>query len=315
MGLRRLSTGEVGVAGSADTINAGGQKIVSDFNELYKAYGDHNLLQVIQDPTDSEEYITVHPAGYHQRHALSVYSTPVETGSMHDIDSALYSAGTTLTIKLPTIVSSLTGVSNTSGKYARIGDKIEFQDTADSWSIVPLLFTAATGQTIDGLGTFKMSQSYCRIVLTCTSATAWSSKIEPISGILGKGAIEKSLVLTSGTTNYIELCNISSYDVLKLVVYAYEYSPSTSSSLNWSSCEMMVLNNQDSTMNSRYAVTETGSFLELGTTIQNGVLWLTAKQLTNSSRVILTVTSVQASKALGVYRSIVDKKMNVTWDI
>lgn len=313
MGLRRLSTGEVGIPGSADTVNAGGQKIAGNFHELYNAYGDLQLVGVYKDVEEQEEYITLHTTGYHQRHAITDYANPVATGSMHDIDSSL-SIEPILDVQLPEIVKSYTGMDSTKN-YARIGDKIEFMDTASSWSVNPIRFSAKVNQFIDSQSTLLVDQSYCKIIFTCIDDITWTYKIEPIAGIRGKSAIDESVVLDGTGVNFIPLSTTNSYDLLKLIVYASEYSPVSQTSINWSSCEILILNDKTSTVSTRYSINETNTVVDIGTTIQDGFIGITATQVNPESRVLLTVTSVQAIKARGVFRSIVDRKLSIAWDL
>lgn len=82
-----IDVGEIGNASTGDILFDGGEKINKNFNAIYNAFGDQRKMDVNegQGPTGQR----IHATGYYQKaENNSVYSTPVLTGTCHDIDTS-----------------------------------------------------------------------------------------------------------------------------------------------------------------------------------------------------------------------------------
>ncbi|QQG32116.1 baseplate wedge tail fiber connector [Citrobacter phage CkP1] len=90
-----IDVGEIGNASTGDILFDGGEKLNSDINAIYNAFGDQRKMTLDdgQGPTGQ----VIHATGYYQKAVTnSEFVTPVQNGSMHDIDTSSDAAVVTL---------------------------------------------------------------------------------------------------------------------------------------------------------------------------------------------------------------------------
>jgi hypothetical protein len=82
-----IDVGEIGNASTGDILFDGGEKLNSNMNAIYNAFGDQRKMTLDEGQGTSGQVI--HATGYYQKatNNSQEYATPVPNGSMHDIDT------------------------------------------------------------------------------------------------------------------------------------------------------------------------------------------------------------------------------------
>lgn len=248
MGRKPLNTGQVSVPGSGDTIHDGGNKLRDNFTELYNAFGDQRLSGVVK--SGSEEWIRPHATGYFQHKPLSFYASALTPGSMYDIDSTL-SAGY-FPVRLPVI-----GQQN---GQAKRGERIVLQDTISSWGTVPVRVEASSGQSITGSsqdGYYRLNENRLRATFIVVNdelgSERWSVKVESVAGNEGAD-INTTQEIPYGGLARVDLHATSSYNTVKVLVYAESVNISDQQVAKRSCFEMHIMNAGGDILSTRYAV-------------------------------------------------------------
>lgn len=303
MGLRRLSTGEVGVPGSGDTVNAGGQKLRHNFIEAFSAFSDQRLLGEIKNPLTGEEWAEAHSCGYYQVHEPGYYQNTLSTGTLHNIDTSEHTL-TTLNLYLPQIIDNYTG-KDPNYNYARRGDKIKIIDTANSWNTFPITINAFSGQLINGSSSYTSSESMSELILTVAqinSVDQWvvdrnsltiSSSDTPVFNV--------TKILDPVDDTVIPIASKFSYNVIKLILYFSEYSAATSSTVNRSSCEVFAMINGNEIITVTSNVNETAKISDFGLEIIDNLVCFVGSPL-SSNRCTVNISILNSLTAIEPYK-------------
>lgn len=249
MGRKILNTGQVSVPKSGDTIHAGGEKIKDNFDELYKTFGDQRLVSTVKN--NSEYWIRPHATGYFQHKTLSSYASSVESGSMHDIDSTLSSGN--FPVRLPVI-----GKQN---GQAKRGERIMIQDTVGSFGTVPVYIYPSSGQAITGAnsngGYYILAEDRLRATLVVVNddvgSERWEVKVESVSGT-DAVSISKTVEVQYNETVRMDLHARTSYNAVKLLVYAEQIKNADNQIDDRSAFEIQIMHSETDVYSTVYSV-------------------------------------------------------------
>lgn len=195
-----IDTGEIGNASTGDILFDGGNKINSDFNAIYNAFGDQRKMAVANGTGVDGQII--HATGYYQKHSIAEYATPVKVGTRHDIDTS--------TVGVKVII-----------ERGELGDCVEFINSNGSISVTNPL----TIQAIDSIkgvsGNLVVTSPYSKVTLRCISSdnstSVWNYSIESMFGQKESPAEGTWNISTSGSVD-IPLFHRTEYNMAKLLV-------------------------------------------------------------------------------------------------
>lgn len=162
-----IDTGEIGNASTGDILFDGGNKINDNINAIYNAFGDQRKMSL-----DNGQGATVgqviHATGYYQKSTSALdYQTPVENGSMHDIDTTSGAVQITLS------------------KGVR-GEAVFFCNSNGSFSTTRPLTIDANDNFINVGRTIKITSPYVFVKCWCISdsdgRSVWDYSIESMFG-------------------------------------------------------------------------------------------------------------------------------------
>ncbi|EFW3083890.1 hypothetical protein FVR62_00120 [Shigella flexneri] len=195
-----IDTGEIGNASTGDILFDGGNKINSDFNAIYNAFGDQRKMAVANG-TGADGQI-IHATGYYQKRSIAEYATPVKVGTRHDIDTS--------TVGVKVII-----------ERGELGDCVEFINSNGSISVTNPL----TIQAIDSIkgvsGNLVVTSPYSKVTLRCISSdnstSVWNYSIESMFGQKESPAEGTWNISTSGSVD-IPLFHRTEYNMAKLLV-------------------------------------------------------------------------------------------------
>lgn len=307
MGLRDVNTGQLGVSGSGDTVNAGGVKIESDFIEIYRAFGDRRLTDYKVGTSSNELYIRPHACGYHQVPNISNISNELQAGIKYDIDTQEYT-DTELSLYLPKIIKSYSN--SPDGNYARRGDVIIISDSANSWNQFNIILNAYSGQKISRRDSIRLS-SHSTVTLTVVQTDSeeleWAIRYDTISGYKSGALIDSTYNFENAVRQDIKIGKVQDFNLVKLILFCDEYSPVTQSVINVSCSEILMLNTGDMT---RYAVNETNPIYELDTFIDDDVVYMKVIPKTGN-KVQFSIKSIGVIKTRSTERVPVYRRLNI----
>lgn len=310
MGLRILNTGELGVSGSGDTVNAGGVKIEADSTELYDVFGDQRLRDIYMDGTsDDELYIRPHATGYYQ--VPEDGSIELKSGFKYDINTQDYT-DTNLSIQLPEIIQSYTQVTDTDGNYARRGDIIEISDSANSWGQFNLIIIPYGNQTIEQQSQqIVSSQSTVKltVIRNDSDVLEWAIRYDPVSGYKSGSLVDKTVQLENALSQDILIGKTTDFNVGKFIIFSDEYSPVTQSIINVESCELVLMNTTDMV---RYADTNTSKLFTLTPFITDDEVYLRVNP-TSSNLTTFSIKSIGVVKDISTERIPVFRRTNIRY--
>lgn len=199
---KRIDIGTVGNASTGDILYDGGEKINSNFDELYNTFGDRRRF----DTDKGVGRQTLHATGYYQKRPRSEYAgSPVELGSMHDIDT---STGT-LSLILP---------------KGKAGEGIEIINSNGSFSVANALnIRPQSGDAILGhQSSANITQPYSRVIVWCVSVqgnkSTWRIGIESMFTDTTT-PLDKTVQVTQTATN-VAICGKNEYNTVKLITSA-----------------------------------------------------------------------------------------------
>ena len=195
-----IDTGEIGNASTGDILFDGGNKINSDFNAIYNAFGDQRKMAVANG-TGADGQI-IHATGYYQKHSIAEYATPVKVGTRHDIDTS--------TVGVKVII-----------ERGELGDCVEFINSNGSISVTNPL----TIQAIDSIkgvsGNLVVTSPYSKVTLRCISSdnstSVWNYSIESMFGQKESPTEGTWNISTTGSVD-IPLFHRTEYNMAKLLV-------------------------------------------------------------------------------------------------
>lgn len=197
-----IDTGEIGNASTGDILFDGGNKLNDDINAIYNAFGDQRKMKL--NNGQGKDGQTIHANGYYQKaDSADYYSTPVDLGTMHDIDTT---AG---------------GVLVTLSK-GKLGEAVSFINSNGSISVNNPLTIQAIDSFIGVNGNLVITSPYCEVVCRCISESSqegsiWNYSIRSMFG--------QQQVPTEGTWSVnldgsatVPLFHKSEYNSAKLLV-------------------------------------------------------------------------------------------------
>ncbi|ARW57584.1 baseplate wedge tail fiber connector [Kosakonia phage Kc304] len=197
-----IDTGEIGNASTGDIIFDGGNKINSNFNSIYNAFGDQRLFST----NEGEERQTIHATGYYQKVTeQSQFGAEVPMGSLVDVDS---NSGPMLA-RLP---------------RGKMGEGMVFINSNGSFNQTNPLIIQPTGSFVNvgGDGTLRVTDPYTRVLVWCISDTdgiyRWDHSIENLFGHKVT-PIDKTYSLNS-TVQEIRIAFRDEFNTVKLLLTA-----------------------------------------------------------------------------------------------
>lgn len=195
-----IDTGEIGNASTGDILFDGGNKINSDINAIYNAFGDQRKMATANGTGANGQ--TIHATGYYQKHTAIEYATPIKVGTMHDIDTS--------TGGIKVIIDK-----------GQVGDAVEFINSNGSVSVNNPL-TIQAQDSIRGIsGDLVITNPYSKVVLRCissdASAAVWNYSQESMFGQKETPAEGTWSVGAAGSVA-IPLFHRSEYNMAKMLV-------------------------------------------------------------------------------------------------
>ena len=217
-----VDTGDEGVEGTGDTLYQGGTSINRNLNSLYNAFGDYRIFRA--DANQGNQQMTIHSAGYYQKHTRSYYSgqenpsgNPVDFGSMHDLSVTRDGAGD-LIITLP-------------AGNGHAGEYIDFINIDGSIGLGAgkevTIRTSGSGDSIGLAGTqMKLQKSYFHLRLwvdkSSPTGSHWAFKMD---SVIGDNSIPYQTTISNiaaGTSKEVVLFNKSQYNLTKHLIHVTE---------------------------------------------------------------------------------------------
>lgn len=162
-----IDVGEIGNASTGDILFDGGEKLNSNMNAIYNAFGDQRKMS-LADGTGADGQ-KIHATGYYQKaDTRDYYALPVELGSMHDIDTT--DGGVIVTLD--------------KGKQ---GEAVEFINSNGSISVNNPLTVIPQNSFKNLAGNLTVTAPFTRIVCRCISdstqeGSVWDYSIESLFG-------------------------------------------------------------------------------------------------------------------------------------
>lgn len=198
-----IDTGQVGNPSTGDPLYDGGVKLNQVINNLYNAFGDVRLLT----GNEGVGSMILHGTGYYQKLPRTYYSgTPIELGSMHDMDTL----SGAITVVLPA---------------GKLGEGCYFINTNGSISVDrPLVFRPQVGDGIKGVqDQLYITSPYTEVKLWCVkkegAVSTWDYSIDSMFGSKTMPVDTTRLVLKT-TTTAIPLFGYSEFSGAKLMIYS-----------------------------------------------------------------------------------------------
>lgn len=230
---KRIDTGEVGNASTGDILFDGGNKINDVFDAIYDTFGDQRLSAVNHGIGRQ----VLHATGYYQKHTRQYYAgSPIELGSMHDIDT---SAGA-ITAILP---------------KGKLGEGVVIMNSNGSFSVsTPLNIRTQSGDGIVGYGNeASITQPHSKVTIWCTAVegarTTWRLGVESIFTDTTT-PLDRTVNVTTAPTN-VEIASKSEFNTIKLLTSA---TNSAGSKLRSSEVLLMIDQRENKVYSTEYAV-------------------------------------------------------------
>lgn len=182
-----IDVGEIGNASTGDILFDGGEKLNSNINAIYNAFGDQRKM-----PLDDGQGTTgqvIHATGYYQKLANSEFATAVQNGAMFDIDNT----------DLPAVVTLTKGVR---------GEGVKFINSNGSVSVSKPLTIVPSDSFVGLSGPLVVTAPYAEVTVWCISdeggRSVWNYRIrnmfgdyhDPVQGtwqIPGSGSVKANL--------------------------------------------------------------------------------------------------------------------------
>lgn len=182
-----IDVGEIGNASTGDILFDGGEKLNSNINAIYNAFGDQRKMPLDdgQGPTGQ----VIHATGYYQKLANSEFATAVQNGAMFDIDNT----------DLPAVVTLTKGVR---------GEGVKFINSNGSVSVSKPLTIVPSDSFVGLSGPLVVTAPYAEVTVWCISdeggRSIWNYRIrnmfgdyhDPVQGtwqIPGSGSVKAML--------------------------------------------------------------------------------------------------------------------------
>lgn len=178
--------------GTGDYLRRGGEKINSNFTEIYNQLGDGQIP---------------HAAGAWKRYSAVGTTLNVIFGDAYTIDTT----GGAITVKLPT------------GKPSDYGRVIRLRDVNGSWAVNPVSLVAGGTDTVKGSSSkHKLWRNYLDAELVYCSPGKWEyAENKLVSGISSTNmatVATKEIIATAGQTDFSDIFE-SSYNASAIEVY------------------------------------------------------------------------------------------------
>lgn len=315
MGRQTLNTGEVGISGTGDTINAGGAKLEHNFKEVYSVFGDRRLEGVLKEgTTDDETWIRPYGTGYYQIPSSDELESPLEIGLRYEINSQDYT-DTTLAIHLPEIIETYVG-KPVDGSYARRGETIEISDSMGSWGQFPLVLIPSSGQLIEGQSSIMVDRpgNQMRLCVMLINGTLqWKIRFDPLYGSVGSSLLEETITIPSNTPITFEVAKASSFKLIKFMIYVNEYSASDLQNVNWSASELLLMSTGDSVITTRFSVVESDDLVTINPYVDNGMIMMEVVPRETTNFMTFTIKTVQTVETRDPIRIPVYRRTNMRW--
>ena len=199
---KRIDTGVVGNPSTGDILYDGGNKINDNFDAIFDAFGDQRL----KDVDHGAGRQVIHATGYYQKKSRQSYAgSPVDIGSLHDIDTT---QGAIIAI-LP---------------KAKVGEGVVFINSNGSLSTnTPLTIRTQAGDSLSGFaGDATITQPYSRISVWCTAVEGtrctWRVGIESMF-VDNTTPLDRTVNVTAVASN-VAIVSKNEYNTIKLVTVA-----------------------------------------------------------------------------------------------
>lgn len=194
MAKQLVNIGNAVDSGDGDYLRLGGQKLNSNFNDLYSKLGDET---------------NIHPAGQWKLIRQADKSTfNAEFGQSYALDTS----GGKLAINLP---------KGTASDYGKV---IKIRDVIGSFTSRPVTLVAAQSNTIKGVKSKRLTRRWQDIELTFVSPGRWeyleNKLIDRLSSTDAPTIIKKEIIAQEGQTDFIRpFGDTVAYNTQNLLVY------------------------------------------------------------------------------------------------
>lgn len=200
-GKQIVDIGEIGNASTGDILYDGGDKINSNFDAVYNAFGDQRFYDAGHGAENQKVYAT----GYFQKlPAVNYVSSAVENGTCHDINTS-------------------TGAISVRLSKGKLGEAVYFVNSNGSFSKNTPLKIQANDTFKSGQKEISISYPYSRIECWCVEVLADGTAIwdYSISSMFGNNysPLEQTYGLSDKQTT-ITICPGDAYAALKLLISA-----------------------------------------------------------------------------------------------
>lgn len=207
---KRIDTGEPEQPDSGDTIHDGGNKINSNIDNIYNAFGDYRYF-IAGNGNAGVGNMTIHATGYYQKYTSQYYaSNTVDIGSLHDIDTTTGP----VRVRLPSLL-----------KGRRRGELITIINSSGSCSFSnPIIIETTGSDVIVEQSSLTITEPYIMVTLCVTDESETDGKwMFGTQSLFSQNATPptKTYAFTNEELT-IPLFNTNSYNGAKLLISVFD---------------------------------------------------------------------------------------------
>lgn len=199
VGKQKVDIGQIGNPSTGDILYDGGDKINSNTDATFNAFGDQRLY----NQGIAENNQVIHATGYYQKVTQLDFRTPVALGSMFDVDTTSGSVNPIL-------------------DKGKRGEGVIFVNFNGSISVNrPMIIQASSGGSFIGVqGALTITAPFSRVECWCVDDTGgipiWNYKITSLFGT-DQSPVDKTFALSNTPTN-IQLSHLSEFQSMKVLL-------------------------------------------------------------------------------------------------
>lgn len=232
-----IDVGGIGNASTGDILYDGGNKINSNTDALYNAFGDQRFY----DAGTAVGNQTIHATGYYQKVDQYDFNTPIAMGTMWDVDTTLGGANPILS-------------------PGKAGEAVYFINSNGSCSVnAPIEINPAGGSFVGIQGGLVVTQPFAKIECWCIKSEAgvatWNYSISSMFGSR-ETPIEVTKATPSNGTTVIPISHMTEYNSIKLLVTA---SSADGTKLRQSEVNLLIDQRTKTVLDTEFAVLRVGN--------------------------------------------------------
>ena len=233
-----LNTGTPGDGGSADSIYAGGNKIVSNTDQIYNTFADTRVFG------SNKQFL--HANGFAQDVTINFNANP---GGYYNVDTR--SLNTPVICTLPEIAEYASLVAYDPSK-ATPGTKIKFLDAFKMWGFQLFKVVATPGQLINNKTEIAFHESGLEVELVASSYIEnsitkyeWIVNSRTLSDVSNKPLNQNLFVPANNPNLEFIIADNRSFNSVKFMMYVEELNGANGETLRNQTCEVLLLSLPD----------------------------------------------------------------------